>query len=100
MDEGASKAQTRILITGESKLLDSQEYVFQPVALGNAIEPPTSREVGDWYLGIAERLDGLGADLNIAKQGYMRNVHQADFLYLLVSVFDGYSFVFSPHPKP
>lgn len=72
----------------ELELADASEDVFEAMAAGEAVEPVAAGEVGHRNVAVAEELDGLGAELDVAKEGDVVEVSDTDFFEEFVAVAD------------
>src|SRR6266404_5860282 len=80
--------QTSRRIAGEAELFDAQKHILERVPPRDSVKPAAHREIGDRNFLIAERLNGLGRNLDVTKQRDVREVPNSHFFNDLVLVLD------------
>jgi len=79
-DEAAGEAESEPGGLGEGELGFAEEDVLLVEAGGEAVEPAAGGEVADGDAGVAEGLDGLGGELDVAEEGELAEFVEADLL--------------------
>lgn len=87
-DELAGEAEAEPGFGGETELHLTEEDILGDHAGGHAVEPAALGEVAEWDFVFAEGLYGLGGDLDIAHEGELAEVVEAEFLDGFVLVLD------------
>ena len=83
-DESAGERQRERGGIGQAELRAAKRHVLRVHARRDAVEVAAHGEIRDGHGGFAERLHGLGRDLNIAEQIHLIDFADAGFLNDLV----------------
>ena len=85
-------------IAGGAELLDARHDVFQGMTAQQGAEPSAGGEVGDGYLQVAQKINGLGADLHVSEEGHVGEVGGPHFIQHMIFVFHHQDSGIAPHP--
>jgi hypothetical protein len=75
-DQIASDEDAEALVVGATELLAPQEHVFEGGPTRHGVQPAARREMRDWLVVAAERLDRASRHLDAAEHVDLRHVHQ------------------------